>query len=809
MHRCKANAASLNGGLFCTTLATLALEILDGRLLSVVTWYHLSFLAVSLAMLGMAAGAVFVFLAGDEYRGDRAPATLARWALIFAILLPISHLINLSVPLPTLRGFQVMQIVPLAVSTIVLAVPFFASGVIVTMALTRVGGSIGRLYSWDLLGAAAGCASVVGLLEILNLSSVALVAGAVSAVGAWCFCRFAASVPVPAGRLMSLPISGGRLSAVLAVVLLGAAVLNGSGHRGLSVQFSKDKTLPSADDIQRAAWNSHSFVLVQKTIEAPYFYWGAGARAPSDRVSQAWMVIDGEAATPITGWSGRRADLDWVQHDVTAAPYAIRGGDIAIIGVGGGRDILSALAAGNRRVTGIEINQILLDTLRHTYRDFAGIARQDGVSLVHDEARSFLSRAAGRYDVIQMSLIDTWAATGAGAFTLSENGLYTTEAWRVFLDGLRPGGVFSVSRWFSPTRQSETTRLLALGIAAILQRGGDPRAQLVLLARGPVATLMMSNQPFQDADRERLLARARDEEFTVLASPWTAPASDRFARAVRSRSVAELTDAVFDADFDFTPPSDNRPYFFNQLRLRSFAKTSGLPRDGLAWGNLSATKTLVALFVISTLLVAAIVVGPLVAAGASARAIPKFGAALTYFSAIGAGFMLIQIPFLQRFSVFLGHPVYTFAIVLLSMILFAGIGSFFSDRIPVGGRSPVRWLPVAIAAMIAIDAMLLPYIVSMGTMWPIAGRSLMVLAFTAPLSLMLGCCFPVGMRLVGQLTDVGTAWMWGVNGAAGVLASVAAVGVSMWVGISANLVLAAVCYLVLTFPMRTLLRSAR
>src|SRR5262249_28966798 len=157
--------------------------------------------------------------------------------------------LNLSIPLPTLRGFAVMSVVPLALSTAILAAPFFASGVIVTLALTRVGGSIGRLYSWDLLGAAAGCAAVVALLEVLNISSVALTGGAIAAAGAWCFQRFA-------GQRRPVGVAG------LTVVLLLAALLNGSGHRGLSVQFSKDRALPKADDIQRAAWNSHSFVLV-------------------------------------------------------------------------------------------------------------------------------------------------------------------------------------------------------------------------------------------------------------------------------------------------------------------------------------------------------------------------------------------------------------------------------------------------------------------------------------------------------------------------------------------------------------------
>jgi hypothetical protein len=158
--------------------------------------------------------------------------------------------------------------------------------------------------------------------------------------------------------------------------------------------------------------------------------------------------------------------------------------------------------------------------------------------------------------------------------------------------------------------------------------------------------------------------------------------------------------------------------------------------------------------------------------------------------------------------VFLGHPVYTFAIVLLSMILFAGIGSYGSDRLRIGPGSGVRWLPIAIAVTIAVQTVLLPWAVRVGTEWSIVGRSMVVLAFTAPLSLMLGCCFPVGMRLVGRLSDAGAAWMWGVNGACGVLASVIAVGISMWVGISVNLALAAACYLALTIPMWRLSSNA-
>jgi SAM-dependent methyltransferase len=480
-----------------------------------------------------------------------------------------------------------------------------------------------------------------------------------------------------------------------------------------------------------------------------------------------------------------------------------------VIGVGGGRDILAALWGGNRPVTGIEINGILLDTLQRTHREFAGIADRADVTLVHDEARAYLTRASERYDVLQMSLIDTWAATGAGAFSLSENGLYTLEAWRLFLDRLAPGGVFSVSRWFNPANVSETNRLLALGVASLLDRGvPQPRDHLVLAARGPVATLVVAPDGLRDADRGVIDALVASEGFSVLVSPWHAAASDRLARIASSGSTADLNVAVADPDYDYRPPTDARPFFFNMLKPGRFFRAFETPRGGVIWGNIRATGTLVLLFLVAALGVALVIAWPLL----RERRLPAppriFSAALAYFAAIGAGFMLIQVAFLQRFSVLLGHPTYTFAIILFSMIFFAGLGSMASDRLALAGRR-YRWLPVLIASLLALDVLLLPWAFAAGAPLDLVGRTAIVLAFTAPLSLLLGYCFPVGMRLTGRHSDEATAWMWGVNGACGVLAAIAAVAIAMWVAIDANLLIAAGLYLSLLWPMQVLGGTAR
>lgn len=786
--------ASLAAGLFLVTFATLLLEVLDSRLLSVLTWYHLSFFAVSLAMLGMSAGAVRVFLAGDRMRGDAARRELARSATLFAVSVPLSHIVNLCVPIPTASDHPVMEFTALAVATFALAVPFYLSGIAVTLALTRTGAAIGRIYAWDLLGASAGCLAVVPLLNTTNISSAALAAGVAAALGAVALHR-AAELRVPVRVWL------------LVLLCASLAIANARAQGGLTVLVSKNRPLIGGGmSVDRTAWNSHSFVIVQKAQLGDMFLWGAGASAPKREGMLSWVLIDGEAGTPITRWDGNPASLDWVSHDVTAIPHHLRHGSAAVIGVGGGRDVLSALWAGNARITGIEINGILLHALERPYRDFARIADAPAVRLVHDEARAYLTRTDDRYDVLQMSLIDTWAATGAGAFSLTENGLYTREGWQLFLSRLTPRGVFSVSRWFNPSNVSETNRLLALAIASLIDRGVEsPRAHVLMAARKSVATLVVSPSPFDDQDRRTFEQLAASEEFIVLASPWHDVAFARLNRIAASRTDAQLAAAVADPDFDYTPPRDRRPFFFNMLKPTSFGKAFGAPKGGVIWGNIRATGTLVLLFVVASIGVLLVILWPLARRGSLPMPGRAFGAALFYFAAIGCGFMMIQVAFLQRFSVLLGHPTYTFAIILFSMILFAGLGSMMSDRLSTARRG-YRMIPLAIAAVVAADMIALPWAFRAGAPLGLLGRTLVVLAFTAPLSTLLGFCFPIGMRLVGKHSDEATAWMWGINGACGVLASIAAVGISMWIAIDANLVVAAVFYASLIVPIRSLSR---
>jgi hypothetical protein len=787
--RSASRATWLSSGLFFITLATLMLEVLDTRLLSVLTWYHLSFLAVSVAMLGMAAGAVFVFVGGSLFASDRAVRLLPLAALAFALALPISHVANLVIPFPVVRGGSPAELAALSIATLTLTIPFVLSGVVVTMALTRTRAPIGLLYGADLIGAAAGCLAIIWALERTDITSTALVTGTAAAVGAWCFARHAGSRGVPA--------------LALAAALAGLAAVNARADQPLGVIYPKSRSLwLNPEAIDYSAWNAHSNVIVRTPASGAAFLWGPAANAPAVPVTMALAAIDGDAGTVITKWDGDPASLDWVQYDVTSLPYRLRRGDVAVIGVGGGRDVLTAIWAGNTRITGIEINKALLRALDGRYREFARIAGRPGVTLVHDEARSYLTRTGSRFDVLQMSLIDTWAATGAGAFTLSENGLYTREAWQVFLRALTPSGVFSVSRWFDPGAASETTRLLSLGVASLLDFGVEaPRRHLILVTPERVATLMISPAPFSDGDATEIRRVADASGFDVRVSPWEQTDDDRLRRIASAGSHAELDLAAADSVFDFSAPGDQRPFFFNMLKPAGLFQREGASSGGVVSGNLRATRTLMALAAVAAALVLAIIVSPLLAAGRPPLPGAIFAASLAYFAIIGLAFMFIQIPFLQRFSVYLGHPTYTFSIILFLMILAAGFGSLASEAIDVDRPRRLGLLPVGIGAAVLAETFLLQSAMDLTVGWGLPGRTAVVAAFVAPLAFALGYCFPIGLRLVGRHCDSVTAWMWGVNGACGVMASILAVMISMWLGIHANLLLASALYMLLGLPM--------
>lgn len=795
-------------GIFAVALATLMLEILLTRITSVIAWYHLAFFVIALAMLGMTAGAVVVFLWPRAFAD--VPRRLFDSALGFAALAPPALAWTMSGPL--LPVTDLMGFVALLGLGLVLALPFTVVGVTLTLALTRAGLPPGRAYGVDLLGAALGAVLVIPLLDAVDAASAVLVAGALAAVGALCFAAARTDMPAGTGR------KGQLAAGLLALLWTGAAWFNAAAEvpplrpawvKGVHEDYAAHAWV---------GWNTHSRVTVSPTASLPPMLWATGRNAPPEAlkpIDQRILKIDGAAATAMARHDG--SDHAYLEWDVATFAHRLRPtGAAAVIGVGGGRDVLAAARAGHAPVVGVELNAKIVALHRGAMAEFSGIAAIPGVELVADEARSFFTRDARQYAVVTMSLIDTWASTGAGAYSLSENGLYTVEGWLAFMRRLTPDGIFTVSRWYKSDSPGETGRMLALAMETLWQLGAaDPRKHLILLQQGSVATLLVSPAPFSAADLDRMQQEAVRLGFNMVLTPRRLPAQPLLRALIEQPDRASLWAFTAAQPLDLTPPTDDRPFFFNMLRPGAWLSDAAqVDRQDFAFlGNLQATQTLVYATLVSVLLTLAAVFGPLwlrrdrLGPTTPTTASPRstLVAACAYFALIGLGFMFVEIGLLSRVGVFLGHPTLALAVVLAGIILATGLGSLLSGLVPVERPRVARFFPLLPGLLVVLARVALGPIMEGFAGAPVATRIALTTAIITPPALAMGLCFPLGLRLVrrarGEGADDVTPWLWGVNGACGVCASGLALGTSMAWGIEATLALGALCYLAL--PMCT------
>jgi len=790
------------GGLFCVTASTLMLQLIQTRILSVVAWYHLAFFVISTAMFGLTAGAVWVYLRGNRFTQDTLSFDLAHYSAAFA--LGTAAALAFQMTLVPSAGAAVTTILIWTELAACLAVPFFFSGVVVSLALTRSPYPVGRVYGIDLAGAAAGCLGVLLLLNATNGPSAVLWTAVFGALGSVLFSlsgpQTAPATPPRLARLL-------QRRRVWIALLVAVAALNSldRSHRGLYPVFAKHD-LQMVDLPWYETWNSFSRVVAGRPEIGDAQMWGASPKFAGRewQLRQSRLNIDGDAGTAAYGIEGDLSRAGFLEYDVTNLAYHIpQLRRAAIIGVGGGRDVLSARYFGVPEIVGVEINPAFVDLLLRDpqFSRFVGIDRLEGVSLHVDEARSWFARSDQTFDLIQMSLIDTWAATGAGAFTLSENGLYTVEAWQIFLRRLAPGGVFTVSRWYSPRHVTETGRMVSLAVAALLEMGVDrPAGHIYLAATGKVATLIVSPSGFSAESLQRLRSATDRLQFDRLLTPDGEPASELLARIVGARSNAELERIGRNLPLDLTPPTDERPFFFNQLPLYNVFKVAAVAATvrpyGVTAGNLFATATLTILFFISLALVVVAIIVPLRPAlqDVGSRLV---GGGTAYFMLIGSGFMMVELALLQRFSIFLGHPIYSLSIVLFSLIVSAGTGSLLSDFLAIERPRRFAVWVVATSGYILSQVFWVPQLLLSLDGGSLIERGLASVAIIVPAGVLMGFAFPAGMRLITSHSSKPTPWFWGVNGASGVLASILAVGCSIAYGIGTTTALGAVCYLLL------------
>ena len=784
-------------GLFLVCMCSLMLQIMETRLLSVIAWYYLAFFAISIAMFGMTAGSLFVYFKASLFPPSRLFEHLSWIGSAFAIAVIISTLSMISTVVLAGLTSAMMALLWLKLILIILP-PYVFAGMAISLALTQSPWPVGIVYGVDLIGAATGCLLVLGMLTWMDGVSALLAVGAIGAAAAACFraawrgYRDAAMRELPMSRWFVL-----RYPAVLAVLLAMVAWFNNSlqphGVAPMLVKGQLETARPAAQQ-----WNSFSRIRAEPETTGEPAMWGPSPNMPPMAVPQHMMNIDGSAGTAMYRFNGDIASFDFLKFDVTNLAYRIRNhGRSVVIGVGGGRDMLSAHLFGFKDVTGVELNPIFVDWLTHRFRSYNNLTDLPGTRFFVDEARSWFARTTERFDLIEMSLIDTWAATGAGAFSLSENGLYTIEGWQYFLDALTPTGLFTVSRWYDPHNITETGRLLSLASAALRKRGvSHPDAQIYLAGTPVLATIIVGRAPFSTDDLIRLHKATNELGFIELVSPDREIASPVLRLVLEAVSAAEFAALTRQYHIDLTAPTDDRPFFFNQLVLTDVASVRGAQeaQDGVIRGNLEATKTIGIIVVVSAVLVLAIMIVPSLPA---VRRAPTSLAWLgtLYFALIGLGFMFIEIGIIQRVSLFLGHPVYGLAIGLFSIILSTGIGSLISERLQLDAPQKLAAWAVSLCLFVVLLSFWFPTLAGAFESQDLVVRVFVALSAIVPSGLLMGFGFPTGMRLVNAIDSRPTPWFWAINGASGVLAASVAVGTSIAFSINTSLWIGAACYL--------------
>ncbi len=785
----------LDLGIFLASFSILLVELLLTRIFSVTMFHHFSFLAVSLAMMGLGASGLAVTLGSERLSADRVAQVGAAAAITFAVTTVVVVEIAFRVPIRLVSSAQNWMNAALVFG--LGAVPFAAGGLIVALILTHHTDRANRLYSLDLLGAALACLVFIPATIALGAPGAVLAAAAAAAL---------TGVVLAGQQAPNLR----RASWITVAIMIGLAAVNTqTGFYDVRVAKGRPRLPTLASE-----WNSFSRVEVMGTeqdLTAPRapLSWGYSSELDPPVVREVHLQYDADALTQITGFDGNLDSMWYLGYDVTAAPYQMRRNrEVLVIGAGGGRDILTALSLGSGPVTGVEVNPLTIDLMQGRFAEFTGgiYTGYPGIEIVHDDGRNFVRRTDKRFQLIQASLVDTWAASSAGAYALAENSLYTVEAFQDYLRRLTPDGMVSFSRWYA-SPPVEVMRVVVLAAGALRREGiEDPtrhiavvRTRRELTSVPSLATILMKRSPFTDEELANLFEWASEMRFAVAYAPT--PEGGVLGEPDLVELVGSGADRLaLTRPYDLSIVTDERPFFFDRVPLLAWLRNRlGLPAPAAGGGPLTVGgQTLLASLVVTAVFTLFLVIAPLVMGSKQATASrSRFRTRrsltwATYFLGLGLGYIMVEIVALQRFSLYLPNPTYALSVVLFTMLSASGLGSLVAGKHAKNLSLPA--ILVLVCAALGAYYVALPLIVS-GTLGaPTWQRVLLSAATTAPVAFVMGMPFPAGLRLVGQESADLAAWAWAVNAGASVSGSVVVVLFSMSYGFSVALALGIAAY---------------
>jgi len=784
-----AHRGRLYAGIALTSSATMMLEVTLTRIFAVSEWYHFAFLSVSVALLGYGISGTILALLPRQAR-PRLPLYLG---VAFPASILACYLLINSVPFDSYQlAWDRRQVLYLAIYYLSLVVPFAAGGLIASLYLSIMPERTGPLYAANLIGSALGSMASLGALSVVGAERTIAATTALAALG---MTLILVATALPRWRWA---VAGPLALALACVGLVWRP------PPGMALRLSPYKTLSYALQIPDARlayqkWNAYSRIDVvesERLHSAP----GLSLRFEGRLPPQHGLTVDGANLSPISRRTSP-ADEAYLDYLSSSLAYRLRPEASALIlRPRGGVDVAVALHLGASRVMAVEDNPLIVEVIRDRYAEFTGHLYSDpSVTTSTEDPRSALQRTGQQFDVVQFSLADTYHPLASGTYSLAENHLLTVEAMTLALQRLKPDGLLVCTRWLQDP-PSESLRAGALVVEALEGLGvEDPGRHLIALRSWSTMTLLASPSPFSEGDIHLIREACRSLSCDLVHYPGMEPGqANRYNLLPQPVYYSAFRDLLSSPDrrafyrsqmYDVSPPTDDRPFFGHYFRWQQVPQI--MAQLGKTWQPFGGIGFLlvVAALVGAILGTALLVLLPLIWEPRGHSQAPHRWRYLAYFGALGLGYLLVEMPLMQHFILYLGQPTLAFAVVLSALLLSSGLGSLLASRVRLRAALPVLIL------LIAIYPTLLHGLLARSLHLSLLARIAIAAASLVPLGTLMGMPFPGGLRRVGETTPSLIPWVWAINGSTSVIGSIMATVVALSGGYRLVLRLGAGCYL--------------
>lgn len=741
--------------------ATLLLEVAMTRIFSVAFFNHYAFLIVSTALFGTGFSGVFLAIFPSFKRFDF-NKMLTVLSLCFAVSIIVTLKVVVGVPLQFGKlDSQAIQMLYLSIYFLGLAIPFFFSGMVIASLLSNIPGDVNTLYFSDLIGAGIGCFLVLPLVPTITAPGAVIVAAMLGCAAAAAFAK----------------LTGKSLVALSLLLMAAMAALLPLADSHFRVKVHEGKRSFRDEETEFSKWGPISRIDI-----TPYgldkILWIDGGS------NQSFMKpFDGNVETL------QPSPLAGLVYQLVKNP------DVLVVGPAAGEEVLYTLSYKPKSITGVELDPVICKIMQKEYKDFVGgIYNLPNTKLENDEGRSYIRRSPDKYDVIQQINNASPTAIASGALNISETYLITVEAFKEYLDHLKPGGYIFIRRYGA-------IRLAVVAAQALRERGVEHPEEEIIVMSDPLHTVaggqfFLKNGAF--TEEELALFREPGNYENLMHGPA--------ALNVQHPKYAEYRTLIADPDawkkydevgISMFPVTDDRPFFNHFTKFARFNKNT-VPEEFKpifrVYGN-TDNSLLVILGEAAGLSVIFIILPLYLFQRAGLHAPGKFQF-LLYFFSLGLAFILIEIVFMQKFTLFMGNPTYSVTVVLFSLLVAAGCGSFLSGRFKQNPKGALLVVITAIVLLCVVELTIAPKIFTLflGKTMPV--RMLISILMLFPLGLMMGMPFPLGITLANRVAPRLIPWVWGINGYATVIGSVLCVIFALSFGFKAVIFIACGIYVV-------------